>query len=140
MHRSQTVLDVYKIFKICSLLRYIVLKVLKLESAGGGGTAGAPGKDANTSGGADGGRGTGGAAGGGGGSNLSMNQTLEGHEGSVVCEIPHHQHVLYSCAAKIPCGMSESSKSVSFLWKKEEVLVLSHSLLGLKACSEETLV
>ncbi|CAM9614606.1 unnamed protein product, partial [Ectocarpus sp. 12 AP-2014] len=56
-------------------------KVLKLDSVGGGGAGGAPGKEAN----ADRGRGGGAAAGGGGSSNLSMNQTLEGHEGSVVC-------------------------------------------------------
>ncbi|CAM9229531.1 unnamed protein product [Laminaria digitata] len=49
-------------------------KVLKLESVGGAG------KEANPSG-PEGGKG--GAAPG--GSNLSMNQTLEGHEGSVVC-------------------------------------------------------
>ncbi|CAM9650415.1 unnamed protein product, partial [Ectocarpus sp. 13 AM-2016] len=47
----------------------------------GGGAGGAPGKEVN----AESGRGGGAAAGGGGGSNLSMNQTLEGHEGSVVC-------------------------------------------------------
>lgn len=48
-------------------------QVLKLESVGGAG------KETNASG-AEGGKG--GAAPG--GSNLSMNQTLEGHEGSVV--------------------------------------------------------
>ncbi|CAM9127009.1 unnamed protein product, partial [Sphacelaria rigidula] len=55
-------------------------KVLKLESVAGGGN-----KDSNAAAAAaavaaaEGGRGSGG------GSNLSMNQTLEGHEGSVVC-------------------------------------------------------
>ncbi len=56
------------------------VQVLKLESASGGG------REGNAAGGAESGRGGGGsAAGGGSGSNLSMNQTLEGHEGSVVC-------------------------------------------------------
>eukprot|EP00904_Undaria_pinnatifida_P002695 jgi/Undpi1/12426/HiC_scaffold_5.g02098.m1 len=49
-------------------------KVLKLESVG------VAGKEANTPG-AEGGKGGAAAS----GSNLSMNQTLEGHEGSVVC-------------------------------------------------------
>lgn len=53
-----------------SIMRH---QVLKLESVGGAG------KETNASG-AEGGKG--GAAPG--GSNLSMNQTLEGHEGSVV--------------------------------------------------------
>lgn len=57
-------------------------QVLKLEAVGGGGGAGGGGGKESSAPGADGGRA--GASTGGGGSNLSMNQTLEGHEGSVV--------------------------------------------------------
>jgi len=63
----------------CRPVAFCGVQVLKLESTSGGG------KESNAAGGVEGGRGGGGATGGGGsGSNLSMNQTLEGHEGSVV--------------------------------------------------------
>lgn len=64
--------------------------MLKLESVAGGGN-----KDSNAAAAAaavaaaEGGRGSGG------GSNLSMNQTLEGHEGSVVRCVSH----MYMCGA-----------------------------------------
>lgn len=56
-----------------------LLQVLKLTSVG-------EGRAGNKDGNPEGGRGSSGAttAAGGSGSNLSMNQTLEGHEGSVV--------------------------------------------------------
>lgn len=59
---------------------YFIEQVLKLKSVREGGAAG---KDGNTEGGRGGGSAVA-AAGGGSASNLSMNQTLEGHEGSVV--------------------------------------------------------
>lgn len=59
-------------------------QVLKLESVAGGGS-----KDSSAAAtAADGGRGTG-------GSNLSMNQTLEGHEGSVV-STSAHKYIAFS--------------------------------------------
>lgn len=78
--RVQNAWSVNGLLKVgSSCCRVLIFQVLKLKSVGEGGTAG---KDGN----AEAGRGGGAvaAAGGGSGSNLSMNQTLEGHEGSVV--------------------------------------------------------
>lgn len=76
--------------KRCVFFLLLLLQVLKLESAGG---VGGTGKDGNGAA-AEGGRG-------GASSNLSMNQTLEGHEGSVV---RHENSRLVPSRTALPLG------------------------------------
>lgn len=64
--------------------------MLKLESAAGGGN-----KDSNAAAAAAAAAAAEGGRGSGGGSNLSMNQTLEGHEGSVVSRV----NLMHECGA-----------------------------------------